>query len=76
MRRSCQFHRLLALQPQEVEHHQQTYWQVLTLLSSVPRLSKLASQLVKERSTQNRRPRVHEVRQLGVVTQPMEGPNA
>ena len=45
---SCQSYWLLALQPQGVEHHRQTHWQVWTLLSPVPRLGKLhGSQLVK-----------------------------
>jgi len=37
---SFQPQRLLALQLQVLEHHQQTYWQVWTLLSPVPRLDK------------------------------------
>jgi len=37
---NCQLHRLLALQLQGVENHQQTYWQVWTLLPPVPRLGK------------------------------------
>ena len=41
MGESCQLHRLLlALQTQGVENHQQTYWQVWTLLQPVPRLGK------------------------------------
>jgi len=37
---SCQFHRLLALQPQGVENNQQTYWQIWTLLLRMPHLGK------------------------------------
>jgi len=45
---SCQLHRLLALQPQSVENHQQTYWQVWTLLLRVPvSANSIALQLVK-----------------------------
>jgi len=51
MGRSCQFHQLLALQPQGVDHHQSTYWQVWMLL--LPMLhcpmsaNSIASQLMK-----------------------------
>ena len=54
-----QFHRLLALQPQGLEHDQQTYWQVWTVLSHVPVSgNSFASQLVKNGAhrTGNREP--------------------
>jgi len=58
---SCQFHRLLALSPQGVENNQQTYWQVWTLLSPVPRLGKLHRLATREeRGTQDRGSRVSE----------------
>jgi len=60
MGRSCQFYRILALQSQGVEHHQQTYWHVRTLASSVPYFSKLLRFTTrKERGTQDEGPRVH-----------------
>ena len=72
---SCQLHQLLALQPQGVENHQQTYWQVWMLLSPVPHLDKFHRLATREeRGTQDRRPRVHQTRQLTVV-QPMEDSN-
>jgi len=68
-------HRLLALQPQGVEHHQQTYWQVQTLLPSVFRFSKFHRfTTLEERGIQDEGTRVHKVRQQGGV-QPMERPN-
>ena len=72
---SCQLHRLLALQPQGVENNQQTYWQVWTLLSPVPRLGKFHHITTREeRGTQDRRPRVHQARQQTAV-RPMEDSN-
>ena len=54
MRGSCQLHRLFALQPQGVENHQQTYWQVWRLLPRVPRLSKFHRLAIgEERGTQD-----------------------
>ena len=51
---SYQLHRLLALQPQGVENNQQTYWQVWTLLTRVPRLGKFHCLAVgEERGTQD-----------------------
>ena len=65
---SCQFHRFLALKPQGVENNQQTCWQVWTLLSPVPRLGKLHRLATREeRGTQDRRPRVHQVRQQAAI---------
>jgi len=40
MGRSWQSHRLLALQSQGMENHQQSQWQVRTLIPLVPYLSK------------------------------------
>ena len=58
MGRSCQLHRLLALQSQSVENNQQIYWQVRTLLSPVARLGKFHCLTTPEkRRTQDRRPR-------------------
>jgi len=55
---SCQLHRLLALQPQGVENHQQTYWQVWTLLPPLHRLGKFHRIAVGEEwGTQYWRPR-------------------
>jgi len=46
---SFQLYRLLALQSQGVENHQQSYWRVWTLLLRVPLLANsIASQLVKD----------------------------
>jgi len=60
MKRSCQFHRLLALYPQSVEHHLQTIWQVWTLLSRVRRLGKLHRLTTcEEQDTHDRGPRVY-----------------
>jgi len=54
MGRSCQFNRLPELQPEGVEHNQQTYWQVRTLLSSASRLSKFHRFMIpEERDTQD-----------------------
>ena len=65
---SCQFHRLLALQPQGMENHYQTLWQVWTLLSPVPRLGKLHRLATREeRGTQDRGSRVHQAGQQGAV---------
>ena len=51
---SCQLHRLLAHQPQGMENHQQTYWQVWTLLPPVPRLGKFHRLVIgEERGTQD-----------------------
>jgi len=51
---SCQLHQFLALQPQGVENHQQTYWQVWTLLPRVPCLSKFHRLAIgEERGTQD-----------------------
>jgi len=45
-----------------VENHQQTYWQVWTLLSPVPRLSKLHRLAThEERGSQDQRSRVHSI---------------
>jgi len=53
MGKRCQFHRLLTLKQQDVEHHQQTFWQVRTLLPSVSHLSKLYRFTTREeRATQ------------------------
>jgi len=46
-----------------VEHHQQTYWQVWTPVSSVPRLGKLHRLATREeRGKKDRVPRVHQAR--------------
>jgi len=75
MGRNSQFYRLLALQVQGVEHHQQTYWQVRTLFSSGLGLSKLHRfTTAKERSTQDGGLQIHKARQQQGV-QHMEGPN-
>jgi len=37
---SCKFHQRLALQPQDMELHQQTYWQLPALLLSMTHRSK------------------------------------
>ena len=51
-----------------MEKHQQTYWQVWTLLSPVPRLGKLHRLATREEwGTQDRRPLVHQARQQGAV---------
>jgi len=51
---SCQLQRLLALQPQGVENHQQTYWWVWTLLPHVPRVGKFHRLAIgEERGTQD-----------------------
>jgi len=51
---SCQLHRLLALQLQGVENHQQTYWEVWTLHSPVPHLGKFHRLAIgEERGTQD-----------------------
>jgi len=72
---SCQLHRLLALQPQGVENNRQTYWQVWTLLSPVPRVGKFYRLSTREeRGTQDRRPRVRQARQQAAV-RPMEDSN-
>ena len=72
---SCQLHWLLALQPQGLENHQQTYWQVWTLLPPVPRLGKFHCLAVgEERGTQDCRPRAHQAHQQGAV-RPMEDSN-
>ena len=72
---SCLFHRTLALQPQDVEHQQWTYWHAWTLLPSVPRLSKLHRLTTREeRGTQDRESRVHKDLQEGAA-RPMKGPN-
>ena len=69
MGESYQLNRLHALQPQGVENHQQTYWQVWTLLPRVTRLSKFHRLAVGEaRGTQDWRPRAS---QQGTV-RPME----
>jgi len=52
MGRGCEFHQLLALQLQVVEHHQLTSWQVWMLFSTVPCLSKLHLASCEERGTQ------------------------
>ena len=66
--RSCQFHGLLALQPQGVEHQQQTNWQVWTLLFSVPRLSKLHRITTREeRGTQYPKSRIFQVNHQAAV---------
>jgi len=50
MGESSQLHRLLTLEP----HHQQTYWQVWTLLLRMPRLSKFHRLAIgEERGTQD-----------------------
>jgi len=57
MGESCQLHRLLALQLQGVENHQQTYWQVWTLHPPMPGLGKFHRLAVgEERGTQDWRP--------------------
>jgi len=72
---SCQLHQLLALQPQGVKNHQQTYWQVWTLLTRVPRLGKFHRLAIgEERSTQVKQLRAHQARQQGAV-RPMEDSN-
>ena len=72
---SCQLHQLFALQPQGMENHQQTYWQVWTLLPRVPRLGKCHRLAIgEEQGTQDSRPRAHQARQQGAV-RPMEDSN-
>ena len=61
----------LAPQPQSMEHHQQSYWQVQTLLPPMPQLSKLHRLTTRENKT---KPRVHKARVQGGVW-PVEGPN-
>ena len=69
---SCQLHQLLALQPQGVENHQLTYWQVWTLLPPVPHLGKFHRLAIgEERGTQDRRPQGHQAHQQTAV-RPME----
>jgi len=68
MGRSCQFHRLLALQLQGLEYHQQAYWQVWTLLLPVPRLGTLHHLATREEEgTQDRGPRVHQAHRQGAA---------
>jgi len=68
----CQIHRLLALQPQGMENHQQTHWQVWTLRPRVPRLGKFHRLAIgEERGTQDYRPRPHQACQQTAV-RPME----
>jgi len=72
---SRQLNRLLALQPQGVENNQQTYWQVWTLLSPVPRFGKFHRLAIgEEQGTQDRRSRVHQAHQSTAV-RPMEDSN-
>ena len=61
---SCQLHRLLALQSQGMENNQQTYLHVWTLLSPVPRLSKLHRLATREEWNG---PRLNQVRQQAAV---------
>ena len=67
MRRSCQLHWLLALQPQGMVNNQQTYWQVWTLLSPVPCLGKF-------HHLTTRQPWVHQAHQQTAV-RPMDDSN-
>ena len=54
--------------PQDVEHNQQTYWQVQTFLPPVPRLGKFHRLATRgERGTQDWRPRVHQAYQQTAV---------
>ena len=63
MGRSWQSHRLLALQSQGMEHHQQSQWQVRTLIPLVPYLSKFHCITTdrEEWGTQNERPQVPKI---------------
>jgi len=77
MGRNCQFHRLLARQPQGLEYISKRtgkngHW---TLMASVPRLSKLHRLITHEkRGTQYLEPQVHMVYQQSAV-RTMEGSN-
>ena len=65
---SCQLHRLLTLQPQGVENHQQSNWQVWTLLSPMHRLRKIHRLATREeRGTLGQALRVHQAGQQGAV---------
>jgi len=44
----CKLHQLDARYPQGVKHHQQTYWQIWMLLSTVPHLGKLQRRATNE----------------------------
>ena len=72
---SSKFHQLLTLSPQGVENHQQTNWQVWTLLSPVPRLTKLHRLATREEwGTQDWGSHVHQASQQRAV-RPMEDRN-
>jgi len=60
---------------QQTQGHQQTYWQVWTLLSQVPGLGKLHRLATRQkRGTQAWGPQVHQADQQGAV-RPMEDSN-
>jgi len=72
VRRSCQFHRLLALQPQDVKHHEKTYWHARHSSRLCPiSANSIASQLVKNGANKRRD---HHPHQQGGV-RPTEGHN-
>jgi len=66
MERSFQFHWVLSLQPQGLQHHPQTYWHIRIFFSSVPRISKLRRLTTREeRDTKHCVMRAHNPRQQG-----------